>query len=237
MKQEIQMLEQLLEKYRLTEPVPEEVRAYFLKRKKKFFVKVCKSLGIYNIFFGSVITVFFIMKKLGLAVTVIQSAIIVTMLTVISFASVTWCGYTFILPLIHNEMRHEKIIPSPIEPKEEIVVIPPLLSLKAPPLIIVPGAITESGTGINISLFKDEFLFHLKEYYPRVQLHKSARIKNYVNLHAVLIRVRNGYDFYIRLSDTKGICFNSLQYHAENLQTLYTQTKYMARDLAEVCAQ
>lgn len=235
--QEIQILEQLLEKYRLTEPVPEEVRAYFLKRKKAFFVKVCKSLGIYNIFFGSVITVFFIMKKLGIAVTVIQSAVIVTVLTVFSAASVTYCGYSLILPLIKCETKQEKQSPAPLINKEELMIMVPHLSLNAPALLIQSGSITESGTTVNVSLFRKDFISSLTKYYPRIIFSKTGQAKNFVNLHATLVKNSTGYDFYLRLSDTKGICFKSLQYHAKSLQGLYRQSKDIAYDIAEACTQ
>ncbi len=231
----IQLLEQLLIKYRLTEPVPQEVRSYILKRKRKFFIKLCKSIGIYNIFFGSVLTVFFIVKKLGISITLIHSAVIVGLLTLLSAGSITYCGYTIIKPLISDDTHYEQPFPKTIDQKEEVIVKFTLPSLSVPSLVIRPGSLTESGTGIDLSRFKHDFITILEKFYPGGIYSHSEQIKNYVNLHASLVRNNKVFDFYIRLSDQYGICFQSLHYQASTVQGLYRQSKNIADDLVEAC--
>jgi len=90
---DIKLLQGLLEKYRVAEPVPAAVRVRVIAGRRRNLVEILKKLDRYNPLLGAILLVYFLFKKLGLSVSLIQSAIVFFTVTAISVAGVTTGSY------------------------------------------------------------------------------------------------------------------------------------------------
>ncbi len=64
----------LLSKFRFDTPVPDEVRKFIMQNKSGLLIKTIKAAGDYNIYYGFVLRTFLAARKIGLSLTVGQSA-------------------------------------------------------------------------------------------------------------------------------------------------------------------
>lgn len=90
---DIKLLQGLLEKYRVTEPVPAAVRARVISRRRRNLVEILKKIGRYNPLLGAILIVYFLFKKLGLSVSLVQSAVIFFTVSALTVAGVTTGSY------------------------------------------------------------------------------------------------------------------------------------------------
>jgi len=93
---DIKLLQGLLEKYRVAEPVPAAVRARVISRRRRNLVEILKKLDRYNPLLGVILIVYFLFKKLGLSVSLVQSAIIFFTVSALTVAGVTTGSYIVI---------------------------------------------------------------------------------------------------------------------------------------------
>ncbi len=73
---DIKNFEMLVEKYRLTEPVPEEIQNYGLKSRDENLLIILKKTGEYTLIFAVLLKFYYLMKNSGLKITFIQARII-----------------------------------------------------------------------------------------------------------------------------------------------------------------
>lgn len=99
---DIKLLQGLLEKYRVAEPVPAAVRARIISRRRRNLVEILKKLGRYNPLLGAILLVYFLFKKLGVSVTLVQSAVIFFTVSAITVAGVTAGSYIVVKSIIDS---------------------------------------------------------------------------------------------------------------------------------------
>lgn len=84
----ITLFGELLLKYQLVDPASDEVKAHIRRVKRVQFKKTLKRAGGYTIIFGLISDLFFTLKKAGLSVTIVKSAVILGILATLMAASV-----------------------------------------------------------------------------------------------------------------------------------------------------
>ncbi len=104
---DIKLLQGLLEKYRVAEPVPAAVRARVISRRRGNLVEILKKLGRYNPLLGAILIVYFLFKKLGLSVSLVQSAVVFFTVSALTIAGVTTGSYFVVKRVIDSSMKVE----------------------------------------------------------------------------------------------------------------------------------
>ena len=82
------LLEMLVDKYKLAQPVPAEIQEIILSSKKKIFLRILKTVGSFTVLYGLFLSLYFALKKAGIWFTV--SKCIISGITV---ASISYGGY------------------------------------------------------------------------------------------------------------------------------------------------
>ncbi len=90
------LLQQLMEKYKLPEPVPAAVRDFVLRSRRKTLLNIMRKLDIYSPIFGVIIFVFFFLKKLGFNVTIVKTTIIIGLSSLLLSASISYGIYNIV---------------------------------------------------------------------------------------------------------------------------------------------
>lgn len=85
---EIQNFKLALDKYKLTNPIPEEIQQFSIASKKRVFVRIMKTLGKYTLLSGLTLSLYFFIKKIGLSTLASKLLVFVTI-----SASVTTATY------------------------------------------------------------------------------------------------------------------------------------------------
>jgi hypothetical protein len=75
----IDILQRLLERFRLTQPLPADIRAHVLATKRRRFVATLRRTGDYTVLFGASAWIFFTLRRFGIGISVTKSAFILTM--------------------------------------------------------------------------------------------------------------------------------------------------------------
>jgi len=93
----IDQFNRLMEKYRLTEPLPPHVRRHLRKSKRRQFIIILKRTSGYSALFVLISNVFFTLKKFGMAITIVKSAIIIVAAALLTAGAVTMAVYFLVL--------------------------------------------------------------------------------------------------------------------------------------------
>jgi len=88
------ILRQVLEKFRLTRPVPAELRARILATKGPRFREALRRTGDYTPLFGAAAWLFFLLRRFGIGVSVAGSAVILAV-TAVTLATAVSAGAYF----------------------------------------------------------------------------------------------------------------------------------------------
>lgn len=112
-----EILRQVLEKLRLTRPVPAETRARILATKGERFRSTLRRTGDYTVVFGAVAWFFFLLRRFGIGISITGSAVILALITA-SLATAVSTGAYF------AAFRTELPPPGSIEKKEGMMIPP-----------------------------------------------------------------------------------------------------------------
>ena len=104
---DIKLLQGLLEKYRVAEPVPAAVRARVIAGRRRNLVAILKKLDRYNPLLGAILLVYFLFKKLGLSVSLVQSAVVFFTVSALTVAGVTTGSYIVVKRVIDSSPKVE----------------------------------------------------------------------------------------------------------------------------------
>ncbi|MCP4134699.1 MAG: hypothetical protein GY754_27235 [bacterium] len=107
---DIETTRKVLEQCGLAEPVPEEYQKILRKKRRKELVKLLKKAGDYGFFEGAVLYVFFAFAKMGLRLSVFQSAVVLGVASVAVAAGVSSGGYTAIDHFVLSKSAPEKTV-------------------------------------------------------------------------------------------------------------------------------
>ena len=92
MKKEIIQMQKLFEATEMTSPLNEHAQAHSLKMKRKNLVSLMRKSGIYSSLYGIILSFFFLLKKIGLGLSVIQSAYLLLSITIAAATSISAGG-------------------------------------------------------------------------------------------------------------------------------------------------
>ena len=104
----------LLDKYRLDQPIPQNIQGKMISRKKDIYQKTLKSMGTVSFFSSIMISLYFALKKIGISITLAKMIIITTAL-----ASAATGSYITINHIIKNK---EQIINNNITKEKSIFI-------------------------------------------------------------------------------------------------------------------
>lgn len=93
----ISKFNEVLVKYRFVEPVPVEVRHHVRMNKGKQFRKTLKRAGASSLIFALISYVYFTLKRYGIGVTIVKSALILGILSLFTAAAITTGVYWFVM--------------------------------------------------------------------------------------------------------------------------------------------
>ena len=104
---DIERLESIMNRYKLVQPKTVDYQKKLLGRKKPVLKKILRILGIYSMFTGALIAVYFLLKKSG--ITAFTAKIVMAVMTA---ATVTTSGYfaaSYIIPKITADSTEQII--------------------------------------------------------------------------------------------------------------------------------
>jgi len=140
----IALLGEVMEKYRLAEPVQTDVQRHIGIIKRAQFQKILKRTAGYSLFFALVSNIFFTLKKYGLGITIVKSAILLGIVTLVTAAAVT----TGIYFLVARDIPPEKQL-NVLEIMTDAVSVGPSEDPQEPPAIIEDRVGIQPFTGID----------------------------------------------------------------------------------------
>lgn len=108
---EMKILQDLLDKYKVTRPVPAGVRRDILAHKRKNFVAIMKKLDRYSPLLGAFLLIYFLLRKFGIIATLKQCGVILAISAALTIAGVSTGAYMVI--------KHVLYTPSPVELQKE----------------------------------------------------------------------------------------------------------------------
>ncbi len=108
---EMKILQDLLDKYKVTRPVPAGVRRDILAHKRKNFVAIMKKLDRYSPLLGAFLFIYFLLRKFGIIATLKQCGVILAVSVALTVAGVSTGAYMVI--------KHVLDTPSPVETQKE----------------------------------------------------------------------------------------------------------------------
>lgn len=85
----IQTFDRALKRLKFTEPVPGGIRQHASAAREKILANILKAEGSYNLFLRASLRVFFMARKTGMRLTVVQSAVAVTAASIAAAAGIT----------------------------------------------------------------------------------------------------------------------------------------------------
>jgi hypothetical protein len=89
----IALFNDVMRKYRLVEPVPAAVQRHIRVNKRKQFNEIFKRTSGYSLLFVLVSTIYFTLKRLGVAISITKSAVILAVLSLLTAGAVTVAVY------------------------------------------------------------------------------------------------------------------------------------------------
>lgn len=105
MKEKAQLFQEVMTKYKLDEPIPDDIQAYILQVKKKNIVKILKKVGAYSFSLGLLLSAFFSLKKIGITLSLAKSALVLFVSTIVAATSIS-AGLYFSIQYV-KERREE----------------------------------------------------------------------------------------------------------------------------------
>ncbi len=108
---EMKILQDLLDKYKVTRPVPAGVRRDILAHKRKNFVTIMKKLDRYSPLLGVFLFIYFLLRKFGIIATLKQCGVILAISAALTVAGVSTGAYMI--------LKHVLDTTSPVEMQKE----------------------------------------------------------------------------------------------------------------------
>jgi hypothetical protein len=88
--------------------VPAAVRARVISRRRRNLVEILKKLDRYNPLLGVILVIYFLFKKLGLSVSLVQSAVVFFTVAALSVAGVTTGSYIVVKRALDSSSKVEQ---------------------------------------------------------------------------------------------------------------------------------
>lgn len=107
MKKEIIQMQKLFEATEMTSPLDEHAQAHSLKMKRKNLVSLMRKSGIYSSLYGILLSFFFLLKKIGLGLSVIQSAYLLLSIIIAAATSISAGGVFAVKKYLLDANRSE----------------------------------------------------------------------------------------------------------------------------------
>ncbi len=124
----IEMTRNVLRKFSLDGPIPEEQRKYIRKNRRRSFISLIKLSGKYSLWKHAGSYAFFGCTRFGLQLTMLQSGVIFVAVSVLTAAVISTGGYLSIKHFVLDPVEE-----NPVQVEEEVVNAVPIAPVK--PLI------------------------------------------------------------------------------------------------------
>ena len=256
MSDNIQTFSQLLDKYKISEPLPAHVRRHQLKTRKKALITILKKTKRYNPLLGAIIYIYFLFKGYGITLSMFQSAAVLGTISLVTVATLSSGVYIIVknvvkldydlldsrdtlLPLdFSNEIRDDdstsKEIIGPIlpwPPKEKLV---PAVRKVKHKIAVMNFDDNNAGSEINQlitkTILKELTLFRGQENIITIGTKDEAKII----LYGAIDKIGKIYTLTIRATDKekgKIIFIDSKQ--ANSKEKLQEISRHMVEDLVD----
>ena len=86
---EMKILQDLLDKYKVTRPVPAGVRRDILAHKRSNFVAIMKKLDRYSPLLGAFLFIYFLLRKFGIIATLKQCGVFIAVSVALTVAGIS----------------------------------------------------------------------------------------------------------------------------------------------------
>jgi len=116
-----EQLEKLLRKFRFDRPVEPGVRERISRNKKRQFTAIMKKTGGYTFSFGVVASLFFALKKLGLGVSIVKTALILAAATTAAATLIAVGVYTAATNINQPEKKDDSSIETGKPVSEQVI--------------------------------------------------------------------------------------------------------------------
>lgn len=119
MRERINILQRLLERFKFFKPISLGIQRYILSTKKGVLMATLKSVGVYSFFYGLVLGIFFRARRMGFSLSVAQSAFVLGIISTIIACAITVGAALSIQSLSSVETEKKVIGPERVENKTE----------------------------------------------------------------------------------------------------------------------
>lgn len=92
MKEEILLMQQLFDRYKISSPLDRDIQKYSLRMKRKNLNAILKKLGLHSTIYSAVVITYFLFKKLGIGLSIAQSAAVLFVASAVTSAAITAGG-------------------------------------------------------------------------------------------------------------------------------------------------
>jgi hypothetical protein len=235
MKDREAILRQALEKYRLTEPVPPELRQHIRVHRRSALNASLRSLGRYNPFTGMVTACYFASRRMGFGLTMAQSLAVCLAAVILSAGALSAGIYGVIRLAIPGEpavqrtdqpeTKENRIIPAgeadeiqriSFEPLTDLIVFNKMI------VIDVPGSEADR----IFSLLRNSVLKEMEHLSGAVEPRRGK------TLRTRLLYSGDMYSLYITLVGAGGIIVFSRSYNEPSIEALSARIPEAARHVA-----
>lgn len=107
MNDEMKILQDLLDKYKITEPIPAGVRRDILAHKRKNFIAIMKKLERYSPLLEAFLFIYFLLRKFGIIATLKQCGVILAVSAALTVAGISTGAYVVIKHVLDTPSRVE----------------------------------------------------------------------------------------------------------------------------------
>ena len=256
MSNNIQTLNAVLEKYKISQPLPLHVRRQQLINKRKSLIELLKKTKRYNPLLGLVIYVYFLFKSYGLTISMLQSALVVSTVSLVTVATLSSGVYLIVKNVIKVDfdLLDSRDTLLPLQFNDEVKVDPQEIKkesqaiLPFPPKENLRPALREAKNKIRIMDFDDNKAgTKAKQMVAKVLREELVLFRGKNNiltsgqnqpaniiLYGAVERIGKIYSLTIRATDKESgkIVFISSK-QAKSLEELKNVTRLLAEDLVD----
>ena len=153
---EMKILQDRLDKYKVTRPVPAGVRRDILAHKRKNFIAIMKKLDRYSPLLGAFLFIYFLLRKFGIIATLKQCGVILAVSVALTVAGISTGAYMVIKHVLYtpspSEMQKDKTEDNSLQKPKDETISQPDDNYTSPPLRDVKNIIVfQPFDGMNAS--------------------------------------------------------------------------------------
>ena len=107
MNEEILLMQRLFDRYKISSPLDPDIQKYSLRSKGKNFHSILIKLGLHSTLYSAVVFIYFLFKKLGIGLSVAQSAAVLFVAAAVTAAGIMAGGIISVKKIIDTPIMKE----------------------------------------------------------------------------------------------------------------------------------